>query len=398
MIMMGKKIPFSPPDISESEINAVVEVLRSGWITSGPKAALFEKKIQEYCSLDKAIAVYSGTDAMELVLKAMGIGQGDEVVTTPYTYAATSNVITHRGAKPVYVDVKKGDFLIDIDKIYDAITDRTKAIITVDIGGVPVDYDAVREVIKAKGREDIVLLSDSAHSFGSKYKGRRVGSQFDFHAFSFHAVKNLTTAEGGAVTFNNNTAFGREDLYRELKVTSLSGQTKDALSKMQPGAWKYDIINDGLKCNMTDIMASIGLAQLERFDGMLEKRRQIYEVYTNALRGKEWTIIPFQKDGQGTETNYHLYTLRIKGFKEEQRDRVITMLAERGIAANVHFIPIPMLSFYRSLGYNIKDYPNTYAQYENEITLPLYSILPLEDAEYVAKELIDCVEKIFANA
>lgn len=394
---MVKKIPFSPPDISEDEVNAVVEVLRSGWITSGPKTALFEKKIEEYCSLEKAVAVSSGTDAMELVLKVMNIGQGDEVITTPYTYAATSNVITHRGAKPVYVDVKRESFSIDAGRIYDAITDRTKAVITVDIGGVPVDYDAVREVIRAKGREDIVLLSDSAHSFGAKYKGKRVGSQFDFHAFSFHAVKNLTTAEGGTVTFNNNTAFGRKDLYGELKVTSLSGQTKDALSKMQPGAWRYDIVNDGLKCNMTDIMASIGLAQLERFDMMLEKRRQIYEVYTNILKDKEWAIIPFQRDEEGTETNYHLYTLRIRGFKEEQRDRVIAMLADRGIAANVHFIPVPMMSFYKGLGYDIKDYPNAYAQYENEVTLPLYSILHPEDAEYVAKELVECVEEIKAN-
>lgn len=395
---MGKKIPFSPPDISDGEINAVVDVLRSGWITSGPKTVLFEKNIEEYCGLDRAVTVSSGTDALELVLKVMGVGSGDEVITTPYTYAATSNVITHRGAKPVYVDVKKGDFAIDIDKIYDAITDRTKAIITVDIGGVPVDYDAVREVIKAKGREDIVLLSDSAHSFGARYKGRRVGSQFDFHAFSFHAVKNLTTAEGGAVTFNNNTAFGRENLYRELKVTSLSGQTKDAFSKLQPGAWRYDIVNDGLKCNMTDIMASIGLVQLNRFDGMLKKRKQIYEVYTNILREKEWAIIPFQKNDEGTETNYHLYTLRIRGFEEEQRDRLITMMAEKGIATNVHFIPLPMMTFYKKLGYDIKDYPNTYDQFKNEITLPLYSLLSLEDAEYIAKELIDCVEKIIANA
>jgi Predicted pyridoxal phosphate-dependent enzyme apparently involved in regulation of cell wall biogenesis len=398
MITMAKKIPFSPPDITESEINAVVEVLKSGWITSGPKVALFEQKIKEYCGLNYGITVSSGTEGMELVLKVFDIGGDDEVITTPYTYAATSNVITHRGMRPVFVDTKKGDFLIDTEKIYDAITPKTKAILTVDIAGVPVDYDAVRDVLKAKGREDILLISDSAHSFGAKYKGKKVGSQFDFHVFSFHAVKNLTTAEGGAVTYNNNNLFGRNDLFKDLKVTSLSGQTKDAMSKMKAGAWKYDILNDGLKCNMTDIMAAIGLVQLDRFDSMLNIRRKIFETYTNGLKDKEWAITPFQKNDEGTETNYHLYTLRIDGFKEEQRDRLIQMMAEIGIATNVHFIPLPMLTFYKKLGYKVEDYPNTYNQYANEITLPLYSTLTVEDAGYVVEELIKCVDKIFKNA
>lgn len=394
---MSKIIPFSPPDITSKEIDAVVDVLKSGWITSGPKVALFEQKIQEYCSLNHAVTVASATTGMELVLRVFGVGGEDEVITTPYTYTSTSNVITHRGMKPVFVDVKKGSFLIDIEKIYDAITPKTKAIMTVDVAGVPVDYDAVKDVLKAKGREDIILISDSAHSFGAKYKGKRVGSQFDFHVFSFHAVKNLTTAEGGAVTYNNNHLCGKEDLLKELKFTSLNGQTKDAMSKMKAGAWKYDIVTDGFKCNMTDMMAAIGIAQLERYDEILGIRKKIFELYTKYLSSKEWAVIPFQKEND-TETSYHLYPLRIKRFDEEKRDRLIQMMAELGIATNVHFIPLPMFTFYKSLGYDIKDYPNAYDQYANEITLPLYSILSEEDAEYVVTELIKCTEKILMGA
>lgn len=394
MIIMGKKIPFSPPDIGEREIDAVVKTMKSGWITSGPKTAAFEREIGKYCSVKHAIAVSSGTDGMEIVLKVFGVGPGDEVITTPYTYAATANVITHRGARPVFADVKENSFSIDPDRIYDAITPKTKAIITVDIGGVPVDYDAVKSAVKAKGREDIILISDSAHSFGAWYRGGRVGNQLNFHEFSFHAVKNLTTAEGGALTFDGDSTSGIKDLYREFKVTSLSGQTKDALAKTQAGAWRYDIVNDGLKCNMTDIMASIGIVQLQRFDGMLEKRKRLFEIYSNALKDKEWAILPFQKDDQGTETNYHLYTLRIRGFDEPRRDRLIQEMAAEGIATNVHFIPLPLFTFYKRMGYRIEDYPNANAQYRNEITLPLYSTLAPEDAEYVAAELIRCAERI----
>lgn len=392
-IMLNKKIPFSPPDITQAEIDAVDEVLKSGWITSGPKTVQFEKDMEKYCDLNHAVTLSSNTGGLELVLKVMGIGGDDEVITTPYTYTATSNVIFHLGMKPKYVDVKKDSFLIDIDKIYDAITPKTKAIMTVDIAGVPVDYDAVRKVLKAKNREDIVFISDSAHSFGASYKGKKVGSQADFHVFSFHAVKNLTTAEGGAVTFNNNKLHGKEDLYNELKYTSLSGQTKDALSKMKAGAWKYDVVTDGLKCNMTDIMAAIGIVQLQRFDGMLTKRKAIFDVYNKALKDKEWAILPFAKNDE-KETCYHLYTLRINGFGESERDKVIQMMAELGIATNVHFIPLPMFTFYKKMGYDIKDYPNAYAQYANEITLPVYSTLSPSDAEYTAEELIKCVEKV----
>lgn len=391
--MTNKKIPFSPPDITEAEINEVIEVMKSGWITSGPKVAKFEENIAKYCETNHAVAVSSATAGMELVLKCLGVGEGDEVITTPYTYASTSNVILHRGAKPVFVDVEKDSFLIDINKIGDAITEKTKAIMTVDVAGVPVDYDAIREVIKSKGREDIILLSDSAHSVGASYKGKKVGGQMDFHVFSYHAVKNLTTAEGGGITYNDNHFHGKEDLYKEFKYSSLNGQSKDALTKMQAGAWEYDIITDGLKCNMTDISAAIGLVQLERYEDMLAKRKKIAEIYNKILGEKEWAILPFAKD-ECRETSYHLYLLRIKGFTESQRNEVITMMANKDIATNVHYKPLPMFTLYKNLGYKIEDYPNAYAQYVNQITLPVYSILSLEDAEYVATELVKCVEKV----
>jgi dTDP-4-amino-4,6-dideoxygalactose transaminase len=391
--MQNKVIPFSPPDITQAEIDAVVEVMKSGWITSGPKTAKFEENVAKYCETNHSVALSSNSAGLELTLKVLNIGGEDEIITTPYTYAATSNAILHRGIRPKFVDVKKDSFLIDEQKIYDAITPRTKAIMTVDFAGVPVDYDAVRDVIKTKKREDIVLISDSAHSFGAKYKGKKVGGQMDFHIFSYHAVKNLTTAEGGSITFNNNHFFGRENLYKEFKYTSLQGQTKDALSKMKAGAWKYDILTAGLKCNMTDIMAAIGLVQLERFDEMLIKRKSIFELYNKILAEKEWAILPFQYEN-GTETCYHLYPLRIKNFTEEKRDLLIQMLGEIDIATNVHFMPLPMFTAYKNLGYKVEDYPNAFDQYKNEITLPLYSLLTLEDAEYVATKLVEFVEKI----
>ena len=391
--MENKKIPFSPPDITQAEIDAVVEVMKSGWITSGPKTALFEENIAKYCGVNHAVALNSNTAGLELILKVLGISGDDEVITTPYTFAATSNVLIHRGIRPTFVDVKKGSFLIDEQKIFDAITPNTKAIITVDFAGVPVDYDAIKKIIKDKNREDIVLISDSAHSFGAAYKGEKVGGQFDFHVYSFHAVKNLTTAEGGAITYNNNYFRNKEDLYKEFKYTSLHGQTKDALSKMKAGAWKYDIVTDGFKCNMTDIMAAIGIAQLERFDEMRKIRKNLHGIYNKVLQEKEWAVLPFDKEGN-TETCYHLYPLRIKGINEVQRNSVIQMMAEKDIATNVHFMPLPMLSLYKNLGYKIEDYPNAYEQYANEISLPLYSTLSAEDAEYVSTEIVRCVEKI----
>ncbi|BAH05974.1 hypothetical protein CKR_0923 [Clostridium kluyveri NBRC 12016] len=393
LIFMNKKIPFSPPDITQDEIDALSEVLKSGWITSGPKTAEFEKKLADYCSANYSAAVSSATCGMELLLKVFDIKDGDDVITTPYTYTSTAAVSIQRSIKPIMVDVKKNNFSIDIDKIYDAITPNTKAIFSVDFAGVPVDYDALRQVLKLKNREDILLVSDSAHALGASYKGKRVGSQLDAHVFSFHAVKNLTTAEGGAITFNNNNLFGKENLLKDLKLNSLNGQSKDALSKMKAGAWKYDIVTAGYKCNMADINAALGLVQLRRYNNMLQRRKKIFEIYSSILSQKEWAILPF-KENQNMETSYHLYPLRIKELKEEQRDEIIKTLAEKGIAVNVHFIPLPMFTLYKSLGYSIKDYPNAYEQYANEITLPLYSTLLPEDAEYVVKELIKVVEKV----
>ncbi|WPC40585.1 DegT/DnrJ/EryC1/StrS aminotransferase family protein [Clostridium sp. JS66] len=390
---MNKKIPFSPPDIGEEEIKAVTEVLKSGWITTGPKTAELETKLADYLQTGKAVTLNSNSAGLELVLKAFDIKEGDEVITTPYTYTATASASIHRGIKPTLVDVKKDSFLIDIDKIADAITPKTKAIYTVDVAGLPVDYDKVREVLKAKNREDIIFVSDSAHSFGARYKGKMVGSQADFHVFSFHAVKNFTTAEGGALTFANNNFRGHEDLFKEFKLESLHGQSKDALSKMKAGAWRYDIVTDGLKCNLTDIGSAIGLVQLTRYEEMLKKRKAIFDIYSKYLSEKDWAILPSKGDGS-TVSSYHLYLLRIKGFGEEQRNEVIKQLAELDIATNVHYVPLPMFTFYKNLGYKIEDYPNAYAQYANEISLPLYSLLTLEDTEYVAKELIKAVERV----
>ena len=394
--MKLRNIPFSPPDITDAEKKLVMEVLDSGWITTGPKTMEFEEKISKYCGVNNTVALSSATAGLELILKIYNISEGDEVITTPYTYTATANIILHRGIKPTFVDVKEGSFLIDEQKMGMAITPKTKAIITVDFAGVPVDFDAIKAVLKEKNREDIIFISDSAHSFGATYKGEKLGSQADFHVYSFHAVKNLITAEGGAITFNDNNFKGKEDLKRDFKIASLHGQSKDAMSKMKAGAWKYDIVTDGHKCNMTDINAAIGLAQLERYEEMLIKRRAIFDVYTKALETKPWAIIPFTKD-ENMETSYHLYSLRLKGFTEMERDELIQKLADIGIATNVHFTPLPMFTLYKNLGYSIEDYPNAYNQYANEITLPVYSTLKLEDAGYVADEVIRCADEILGN-
>lgn len=389
-----KKIPFSPPDITEKEIEAVVEVLKSGWITSGPTLAKFEEELVEYCEVNKAVALNSATAAMELVLKVLGIEEGDEIITTPYTYTATASVAIHRGIKPIFCDLAKDSFFMDYDKLSDLITEKTKVIMPVDFAGIPCDYDKIKSILKEKNREDIVILVDSAHSFGAKYKGKRVGGQCDFHTFSFHAVKNFTTAEGGAITYNDNNFTGRENLLQDFKFTSLHGQSKDALSKMKAGAWEYDIITDGFKCNMTDINAAIGRAQLSRYEGMLKYRKEIFDTYTRILEKEDFAIIPDTEFEDGTESSYHIYPLRIKGFNEEKRNLLIQRLGEKGISTNVHFKPLPMFTLYKNLGYKIEDYPNAYAQYENEISLPVYSTLALEDAKYVAEELIKEVKEI----
>ena len=393
-----KVIPFSPPDITQAEIDAVVEVLKSGWITSGPNLAAFEKEIEEYCGAENAVALNSATAAMELVLKTLDIKEGDEIISTPYTYTATSSVAIHRGIKPIYVDVKKDTFFMDEEKLAEAITPKTKVIMPVDIAGYPCDYDGIKKILKDKGREDIIILCDSAHSFGAKYKGERVGSQCDFHSFSFHAVKNLTTSEGGALTYNDNIdKFKVENLLAKFKLTALHGQSKDALSKMKAGAWEYDIVTDGFKCNMTDINAAIGRAQLRRYQNMLDHRKAICNIYNDILGKEDVCIIPKFIDEDGTESSYHLYLLRLRGFNEEKRNKVIQKMAERGIATNVHYKPLPMFTLYKNLGYKIEDYPNAYAQYENEISLPVYSTLNLEDAKYIAKELVKEI-KILTNS
>ena len=389
-----RNIPFSPPDISQEEIDAVVEVLKSGWITSGPNLAAFEKEIEEYCNVESAVALNSATAAMELVLKTLDIKEGDEIISTPYTYTATSSVAIHRGIKPIYVDVKKDSFYMDEEKLAEAITPKTKVIMPVDIAGYPCDYDAIKKILKEKNREDIIILCDSAHSFGAKYKGEIIGGQCDFHSFSFHAVKNLTTAEGGALTYNdNNDKFKVDNLLGKFKLTALHGQSKDALSKMKAGAWEYDIVTDGFKCNMTDINAAIGRVQLKRYGKMLEHRKAICNIYNDILGKEEVCILPKFIDEDGTESSYHLYLLRIKGFNEEKRNAVIQKMADKGIATNVHYKPLPMFTLYKNLGYKIEDYPNAYAQYENEISLPVYSTLSLEDAKYIANALIEIINE-----
>ncbi|NLO97485.1 MAG: DegT/DnrJ/EryC1/StrS aminotransferase family protein [Peptococcaceae bacterium] len=411
--MEKRIIPFSPPDLGQKEIDAVVEVLNSGWITTGPKVGQFEEKIKAYCQTDNAVAVGSNSQGLDLILKVFNFNSNHDVLTTPYTYAATINAILHRGSRPVLVDLKKDTFFMDYERLSEMITPRTKAIMTVDIGGYPADYDGLKEILKLKGREDILLLSDSAHSFGAWYKGRRVGGQLDFHIFSFHAVKNLTTAEGGAITFNQpridfNKYFGNNagqginkdlnnDLPRIFKYTSLNGQSKDALTKMQAGAWRYDILTDGMKCNMTDISASIGLAQLEDYNQKLERRQALHNLYNEILGAKEWAILPPGKSND-CQSSYHLYLLRINGLSEENRDKIIQELASMGISTNVHYIPIPMFTYYKEIGYSIKDYPNTYNQYANEISLPLYSKLSLDDCAYVAENVVKVVEKYLKNS
>jgi len=399
--MQEKKIPFSPPDISAKEIKYVKKTLRSGWITTGPASLKFEEKLANYCNVDYAVAFSSATSAMELVLRMLDIKDGDEVITSPYTYTATANVICHRRAKPVFVDVQKDSFQMDLKLLENAINKKTKVIMPVDFGGVPERFDEIKEICKKLGREDIVILADSAHSFGSKYKNSPIGSQADFHCFSFHAVKNLTTAEGGATVFNKkNLKTGLiidDQFHKKMKIYALHGQSKDAMAKLKPGAWEYDIITDGFKCNMTDIMASLGIAQLERFDSMIEKRRKIHKIYIDTLAKYDWAILPFYEDNEGTESNFHLFPLRIKGFSLEQRNQLISKMAEEGIATNVHFIPLPMFSFYKFIGYKIEDYPAAFEQFKNEISLPIYSTLKENDARFVVCELVKLVEKIHSS-
>lgn len=392
------KIPFSPPDISQAEIDEVVDTLKSGWITTGPKTKLFEKRIAAFCETKKAVCLNSATAAMEMTLRMLGIGEGDEVITSAYTYSASASVIHHVGAKIILVDTGKDSFHIDYDAIADAITEKTKAIIPVDIAGVMCDYDKIFEAVESKknifkpsniiqetlGR--VVVLADAAHSIGAKYKGQPSGSVADFTCFSFHAVKNLTTAEGGAVTWREIEGVDSEELYKQYMLFSLHGQSKDALAKTKLGAWEYDIVAPNYKCNMTDIMAAIGLAQLERYPELLKKRREIIEQYDQAFAQSGIEVLKhFDREN---ESSGHLYLTRVPVKTEESRNKVIVKMAEAGIATNVHYKPLPMHTAYKKLGLKMSDYPNAFEMYKNEVTLPLHSKLNDNEVDYILSGLV----------
>ena len=396
-----KKVPFSPPDITESEVNLVSEALRSGWITTGPKTKEFERLIAMCCQTEQAVCLNSATACMELILRVLGVGPGDEVITSAYTYTATASVTCHVGAKVVMVDTALDSFEMDYDKLADAITEKTKVVLPVDLAGVVCDYDKifaaveskkhlfspVNDIQKAYGR--VIVLADAAHAFGAKWHGKMCGEIADFTSFSFHAVKNLTTAEGGALTWRNHDGVDNESLYKQFQLLSLHGQNKDALAKTRLGAWEYDIVAPYYKCNMTDVMAGIGLAQLKRYPEMLYRRRQIIERYNEGLRGCDVQVL--DHFGDDHSSSGHLYLVRLLGEDVEYRNAVIERMAERGIACNVHYKPLPMMTAYKNLGFDIVDYPNAYNQYHNEITLPLHTSLTNEDVEYVISNFVDII-------
>lgn len=398
-----RNIPFSPPDMSENEVALVAEALRSGWITTGPKTKEFERKIAEYCHTEKAVCLNSATACMESILRSLGVGPGDEVITSAYTYTATASVTCHVGAKVVMVDTAPNSFEMDYDKLVDAITPATKVIIPVDLGGVMCDYDRIfaaveskkdmfvpnNEIQKAIGR--VIVLADAAHAFGAQWHGKMAGEVADFTSFSFHAVKNLTTAEGGALTWRNIPGIDNEKLYKEFQLLSLHGQNKDALAKTQLGAWEYDIVSPAYKCNMTDIMAAIGLAQFERYQGMLARRQEIIARYNEAL--KPFNVQTLNHLDGNHVSSGHLYLVRLLDRSLEERNEIIIKMAERGIACNVHYKPLPMMTAYKALGFDIANYPNAYNQYHNEITLPLHTRLTDEDVDYVISNFVDIISK-----
>jgi len=397
-------IPFSPPRIDDKTVEAVTEVLLSGWITTGPKTKLFEKRISEYCGIKATICLNSGTAGLEIMLRWFGVKAGDEVIIPAYTYSATANVILHTGATPVMVDVDSNDFNISIDNIRKAISPKTKVIMPVDIGGLPCDYTVLMNLVKEEkiqglfnsesenqsflGR--ILVLCDSAHSFGATYNGTKVGSQVDAHVFSFHAVKNLTTAEGGAVTLNLPKPFSNEDIYKYLCILTLHGQNKDALAKTQPGAWRYDIIEPGYKFNMMDLQAAIGLVELDRYEETLLRRKEICNEYSKAFEKFGWAQVPVFEN-EIKESCYHLYMLRINGVSEENRDKIIQHISQNGVSVNVHFIPLCMLTAYKRLGYDIKNYPVTFDNYSREISLPVYYNLTNDQVKFVIQTVVSAV-------
>lgn len=394
-------IKFSPPDITDLEINEVVEALKSGWITTGPKTKKFEREISKYLGVDRVVCLNSQTACSELCLRMLGIGPGDEVITSSYTYTASASVIYHIGATIKLIDIQKDYLEMDYDALENAITDKTKVIIPVDVAGIPCDYKRIFDIVERKknlfkpvndiqktfGR--IIILADAAHSFGASISGIKVGGIADFSSFSFHAVKNLTTAEGGALTWNNKDGVNSEEIYKTIQLLSLHGQNKDALSKMKLGAWEYDIVEPWYKCNMTDIMASIGLAQLKRYDGLLKRRKDIIHMYDDKLHTID--IETLNHYDEFHQSSGHLYITRIKDIDEERRNEIINKMAEHGIACNVHYKPLPLLTAYKNLGFNIDNYQNSYNYYKNEITLPLHTCLSDEEIDYVINNYISIV-------
>ena len=397
-----RNIPFSPPDISELEIAEVTEALRSGWITTGPRTKQLEKNIAAWVGTEKCVCLNSQTACAELALRVMGIGEGDEVITCAYTYTATASVIAHVGAKIILIDTQKNSLEMDYDALEQAITENTKAIIPIDLAGIPCNYEKIfavaeskkhlfrpaNEIQKALGR--IAVMADTAHAFGAKLGDRMIGSVADFSSFSFHAVKNLTTAEGGALTWRTIPGIDNELIYKMLQLFSLHGQSKDALAKTQLGAWEYDIVGTYYKCNMTDVAAAIGLKQLERYPAMLKRRREIIERFDKALRPLGVETLRHYTDTW--ESSGHLYLTRIPGITEAQRNEIIIKMAEEGIACNVHYKPLPMHTAYKNLGFDIQSYPNAYAHYQNEISLPLHTNLSDEDAAYIIKAYSDILK------
>jgi len=402
-----RNIPFSPPDITDEEIEEVIKVMKSGWITTGPKTKEFERKIAEYVGVNKAVCLNSATAAMELTLRILGVGPGDEVITSAYTYTASASVINHVGAKIVLVDTAPDSFEMDYEKLAESITENTKVIIPVDIAGKMCDYDKIYEVIESKKElfkanneiqglfNRIIVMADAAHAFGAVRKGLKCGQVADFTTFSFHAVKNLTTAEGGAVVWRNDLGLNDEELYKQFMLYSLHGQSKDVLEKSKIGGWEYDIIYPAYKCNMTDILAGFGLVQLRRYESLLKRRKEIIEMYDSILH--PLGIQSLCHFGEDFLSSGHLYLTRIPGISETERNEIILKMAEAGIATNVHYKPLPMFTAYKNLGFDIKDYPNAYAQYSNEITLPLHTLLSDDDVKYICRNLMSAIEEVIQS-
>ena len=397
------KVQFSPPDMSMEEVYEVKEAILSGWITTGPKTKELECRIAEYCEADRAVCLNSQTACAEMALRILGTGSDDEVIVPAYTYTATASVVCHVGARLKFIDVQENSLEMDYDALEDAITERTKVVIPVDLGGVPCDYDRIFDIVERKKhlfRPDneiqkcmgrISVNTDAAHAFGAKWHGKMVGSIADFSSFSFHAVKNLTTAEGGALTWKSIPGIDDEEIYHKLQLLSLHGQSKDALAKTQLGAWEYDIIGPWYKCNMTDIMAGIGLAQLKRYPAMTERRKEIIEKYDEAFKPSGIEVLPHYTDSY--QSSGHLYITRVPGITLEQRQEIIVKMAEAGVACNVHYKPLPMMTAYKNQGFDIKDYPNAYQHFVNEITLPLHTKLTDEEVKYVIDNYCQIVRK-----